>query len=79
MNELAAALVISLAKYGPELVANLIDIAHKPKPTREEVAEIFERAKKMDYDQGIRDAEARRLAALARLGTGSDTPAPSAA
>ena len=79
MNELAAALLINLAKYGPKLVAELIDIAHKPDPTREDFDAVFERAAKMDYDQGIRDAEARAAAARARLGTGSETPTPSAA
>lgn len=59
MSEVAAAVLVLTAKYGPVLVEKLIAVAHKPKPTREEWAEVFAEAKSLDYDASIRAAEAR--------------------
>ncbi|MBN8245893.1 MAG: hypothetical protein J0L84_00455 [Verrucomicrobia bacterium] len=59
MSPLAEAIIILTAKYGPVLVNQLIDVANKPKPTREEWAAVFKEARELDYDQSIRDAEKR--------------------
>lgn len=59
MSEAVEALIILTAKYGPKFVLGLIDLAHKPKPTREDWEAPFKAAEKMDYDQAIREAEAR--------------------
>ncbi|MFO1461251.1 MAG: hypothetical protein U1G08_17845 [Verrucomicrobiota bacterium] len=59
MSEAVEALIILTARYGPKFVLGLIELAHKPKPTREEWAAPFKEAEQMDYDQSIREAEAR--------------------
>jgi hypothetical protein len=59
MTPLAEAIIILAAKYGPTLVSKIIEVASKPKPTREDWSAVFAEAAKLDYNEEIKAAQKR--------------------
>lgn len=62
MSDLAQAIIVLTAKYGPVLVANLIDVANKPKPTRADYDALFADIAALDYNNEIKAAVDRAAA-----------------
>jgi hypothetical protein len=63
MTPLAQAIIMLTAQYGPVLVQQLVNVAHKPDPTPEDWNRVFDEAKALDYNKAL-------AAAVERAGKG---------
>lgn len=59
MSPLAQAIILLTAKYGPKLVESIIEVAHRPAPTRADWKAVFAEAQALDYNQELQAAEQR--------------------
>ncbi len=59
MTPLAITILTLVARYGPGLVQQIVAVANKPDPTQADWTKLFKDIEDMDYDRGIREAQAR--------------------